>query len=435
MKLALRPSPRSVAAADTDAATRASASAPPRATSCDGPSALGLDERAPAERAALPRRHVGASSPPSGWMSRLGVIFGALRPAVTAAIVGASLLPVPSAQAEARAAPLAPVADVRGDDVSVPAGLRSVLAVELARHPRGARAAETIRVLATDPGLAALTSEEAVRLVRLVGGTNEQLSTPARSAIARVMSEPAFVAGDAAARAERLRTFVTAHEGARFLVDSAEVTVRAPFVLGAASDVASFEFRSGAAAARVHTLGLDGRLVRVVTPASTSPDDGQFHTAVDLARGLASLPRAVRALVDELVIEPKRNPEDATWAALWGDPLMRSYMTAGGGRVTVYPTLGRASQAQLDGSIAHEAGHLLSDARFGAVGGAGWGVWSEARARDVIAPSHYGLRAENEDFAESFHLYVRTVGTSAGEELRALMPARWVILDGLVGAP
>lgn len=384
--------------------------------------------------AALPRRHVSPScASSSGWLSRLGALFGTVRPAVAAVAIGASLLSMPAAHAAPRIVPNASVIAARAfDEAALAPELRAVLRTELDRHARGSSAAQTLRALVADPGFGQLATDEAVRLVRLVGGTNEQLSTPARGAIARVLAEPAFVASDAGARGERLRTFVTAHEGARFLVDSSEATVRAPFVLGAASEVASFEFRSGAAAAQVQTLGLDGRLIRVVTPASTSPDDGQFHSANELARGLASLPRAVRLLVDELVIEPKRNPEDATWAALWGDPLMRSYMTAGGARITVYPTLGRPSQAVLDGSIAHEAGHLLSDARLGPVGALGWTAWTAARASDVIAPSHYGLRAENEDFAETFHLYVRTAGTAAGEELRTLMPARWAIVDGLV---
>ena len=58
--------------------------------------------------------------------------------------------------------------------------------------------------------------------------------------------------------------------------------------------------------------------------------------------------------------------------------------------------------------------------------------WKAAGAKDLTSLSTYGRASVAEDAAESYALYVGTKGTPAHDELRALFPNRFALLDGRV---
>ena len=76
------------------------------------------------------------------------------------------------------------------------------------------------------------------------------------------------------------------------------------------------------------------------------PHDGVFelpshHTVEQIAQALAMLPPESRALVKQLNLDPKANPEDQSWAKAFHNSAFSSYMTCGAeGTVDVYPTDG-----------------------------------------------------------------------------------------------
>ncbi|MCK6545836.1 hypothetical protein L6R52_08205 [Myxococcota bacterium] len=217
---------------------------------------------------------------------------------------------------------------------------------------------------------------------------------------------------------------------------SSGAPTRAAYVLGAPTDAPAYRFRSGTADAKRYELEIDGRRIVLIAPATTDAAQGHFHTPEQVAMAFAGLPELSRSLTRELVIEPGRNPEDAYWAEQFGDPDMRAYMTAGEGRISVYPTVHGSSQAQLDGSMIHETGHLLADTRFGHDRDSdAWKAWIAAGTRDGIAPSKYATRSPGEDISETLQLWVQVRGTPHEAEIRALFPNRIALLERLLNQP
>ena len=89
----------------------------------------------------------------------------------------------------------------------------------------------------------------------------------------------------------------------------------------------------------------------------------------------------------------------------------------------------------------HESAHLMGFEKLGVAGTEkAWSVWLDAMAKDEVAPSTYarinGSQMGVEDFAEAATAWVLSQGQPEHEEWRALMPARFLLLDQLLtGAP
>ena len=117
-------------------------------------------------------------------------------------------------------------------------------------------------------------------------------------------------------------------------------------------------------------------------------------------------------------------------------------MTASpGGKITIYPRMQETPVSGIYRTLVHESAHLMGFEQLGVEGTEkGWAVWREAMDRDDIAPSTYarlnGSQPGIEDFAEAITAWVLSQGQPEHEEWRALMPARFALLDKLLtGAP
>jgi hypothetical protein len=83
--------------------------------------------------------------------------------------------------------------------------------------------------------------------------------------------------------------------------------------------------------------------------------------------------------------------------------------------------------------VIHELGHVVSVWAWGPdASAATWDGWRGAIGKDGNPPSTLGGDDEREDFAETFKLYWQVIGTDKEKDMRALMPARFKIVDDLV---
>jgi hypothetical protein len=80
----------------------------------------------------------------------------------------------------------------------------------------------------------------------------------------------------------------------------------------------------------------------------------------------------------------------------------------------------------------HETGHTLSKKQWGEESDKRWQPWKDAMKSDVVVASQYAKASPGEDFGETLQAYFQVKGTPAEKELRALMPARMKIIDGLL---
>lgn len=187
--------------------------------------------------------------------------------------------------------------------------------------------------------------------------------------------------------------------------------------------------------AEVQELSLPGSEAKIelIAPADMAQREG-LPSASQVAGAIAALPPALRELLKRVEFNPipyrfeigsAHNPREAD-------------MSAGeGGKVTIYPHPGRENE-DLYRTFVHELGHQLSFKFYGDTGtGPGWDSWNAAVKSDNLAPSRYARVNASapgvEDFAESVSAWVLSDGRPEHEEWRALMPARFEILDRLLG--
>lgn len=285
--------------------------------------------------------------------------------------------------------------------------------------------------LGESPGFNQLSAEEQTRLINLVGGTNEQLSVPARNALASILNDP----NADLSNPETFRNFLRDQPGLQFVVsqniEEGEFdSRRQPYTVTGPEEVENYDFHSGTEDALKYEVEVNGETIPVYVAANQDPNE-TYHTIEQVAMGLAALPQASFDRIDSVRIEPHQNPDDAYWAQQYNQPGFRSYMTAGAdGDVSIYPTTGDTQQQVLDGSLIHETGHILSGQEFG---NAEWAAWETAMSEDGISPSVYARSSREEDFSETLELYMLVRGTPQEAEIRAIMPERFAILDELVG--
>lgn len=322
---------------------------------------------------------------------------------------------------------------------ALPDATQSTVLAEYGRHTADPAARKSIQDLATSPGFAGLPEGDQQKLARYVGGTNTQLSGPARGEMDKLLASDAYKNATPAEQTAQLQKFLTDQPGLVGVTNGLGTnfdSVRQPYEITGPTDVAGFDFPSGKADALRYEVEIDGRKIAVYLPKTPDPSSGAIHSVEDMARGLAALPEANRALVNEVRVDPKRNPQDEYWAKQYNSPDFRSYMTAGAdGKITVYPSSGdtTADQSVVDSSFIHETGHTLSGQQFGGDDDKRWDDWESAMASDGLSASGYAKNSKGEDFAESLVLYQTVRGTPQEAEIRALMPERFAILDRMIG--
>jgi len=316
---------------------------------------------------------------------------------------------------------------------ALPEATQKAALQQIAKHAGDAAATATLTALVKSPGFGQLPAAEQGKLLNLVGGQNAFISKPERQALDTLLKSAAFTGADAAGQCKQLRDFMTAQAATPMLVSqNGSALPRAPYTCSEAKDAGEVTFTSGKAAGVTRDVKIGDQSIKVTLP-KNPPAGSNLPTIDEVAKGLAALPPASRALVKEVMVEPNQNPSDSYWATKYGDPNFRSYMTAGSdGVVNIYPTTHKQTQTVLEQSMIHETGHVLSRSKWGQDGDARWDDWKKAITSDGVVASRYAKNSQGEDFAESLTLYMNVKGTDREAELRALMPERFKLLDKLL---
>ena len=326
--------------------------------------------------------------------------------------------------------------------LEAPLASRGVLAEELNRHGDDRIASTTLARLALSKGFQALGRGEQEQLLRYVGGTNRQLSGPARAALTQLMNHPTFQAMTPGEQHNSLQFFMNNQPGIHPILWEPPNTWKAQSLssMSAPSDVPAINFDTGTKPAKRYEIEIDGRKISVLVSTGQPAAGLQVHTPEEVRRALELMPQAARAQVRAVHIDNSPARDDAYFQKKFGNPNHRAYMTAGKhGVVTIYPTAERYPIDPMVGTLVHEAGHLASFGRWtpshsdspavGMVADPAWKPWTNAIKSDKFAVSSYAKNDPAEDFAETYRLYAQTVGTPRHAELRQIMPERFRILD------
>jgi hypothetical protein len=172
--------------------------------------------------------------------------------------------------------------------------------------------------------------------------------------------------------------------------------------------------------------------IRIYAPKAPTPGFHN-HTVQEVATAASYLPKASRAIIARIQLNPITNPNDPYWAAEYKAPDFHSYMTAGmGGVVTIYPDKVVTPLPDADyhtGSLVHETGHTWAFRTWGTNTKAGkWLAWKAAMTKDNAAVSPYATNAIVEDVAETIRVYVSTKGTPRFAEWELKVPNRFAML-------
>lgn len=185
--------------------------------------------------------------------------------------------------------------------------------------------------------------------------------------------------------------------------------------------------------ANIYNVNVNGQNVQVIEPAGAL-GPGKFLPSVDqVASSLGAVPPGQLASINQVVLSPNQNPDDAYWAQQYDMPGFTSAATGGNNGVTFYPSSSALPQENVDSTMIHEGGHtysqgLWSDAQQKA-------DWENAIAADDQAPSQYSESAPTEDFSESLVMYTLAKGTPCEALARSIYPNRFKVLDRILAPP
>jgi hypothetical protein len=295
-------------------------------------------------------------------------------------------------------------------------------------------------------GFQALRADEQTRLIYLIGGSTS-LSERAPAALRAVLADRRANKEDPAT----FRKFLADEKYLGSLVRLPRGKARAayPFTVGTArfenTHLFGGEVRRIASAA-VFDVVIEGKdptgkavkqMIPVFTPWGSDLDRVQerfgLPTIDEIATTLATIPDVSRIKI--VHVDVHRLPADdrapgggEAYADAGDDGILNFYPTRGGRQDT------RKQKAdQIVPSVIHETGHTASLAAWGEDHyGKHWETWRAAIISDGLAPSQYGREDIDDDFAESWALYIPAVGTPREKEVRGLMPARCKLMDSLL---
>ena len=283
-------------------------------------------------------------------------------------------------------------------------------------------------------GWSALEASDQSGLEALIGGESNNMSWTAR---ANLYSKWGSLSTDSAEdQATALGALLRSDDSKPALVDEGVSTAAAPYELAGPTEEADHQFSGQKADAEVWTQNFTdahGGSLTIYAPKDPLEAGMHQHSVQEAADAAATLPLGSRDVVNSITLNPVENPDDSYWASEYNDPDFHSYMTAGvGGDITIYPddTNEQPGEDYRKGTLIHETGHTWSYQQWGEdTDGAKWQPWKDAMAKDPVSVSGYADASIDEDVAETVQIYASTKDTPKHEEYRAMVPARFAILD------
>lgn len=295
-------------------------------------------------------------------------------------------------------------------------------------------------------GYQALYGTERTQLAFLIAGSTS-MSKKAAAAMRKLLDDPKVDKADP----EPFRRFISgdAHLSFDTRLPGEARLPRDKYTLGAPTDVAAHPYRSGPAAAVKTTVEITGKnaagaavvhSIEIFAPKSfkTYKKGRVLPTAAEVAEVLAELPVPSRDAIKRVDLHPVRNPDDAYWLAqpeyAQGGKDFVSHMTAGSdGTVDVFPSTANASMLEIETTMLHESGHVVSNKAWGDDNkDAKWDPWRQAMKADGLKLSKYATSSESEDFAEAWVLFAPAYLSARRREVKALIPNRFALMEGLV---
>ena len=300
----------------------------------------------------------------------------------------------------------------------------------------GMENADVTRMRATK-GFQSLSQTEQDRLMIYAGGSLS-VSDSAPGELKKLLDDPASKRDEGAT----FTKYMKAQKGLSQLIGATADRRLADWEeLEGPTEVKNFKFASGRADALRYVAKIGAANTSTIpiylpkTPPAAST--GLFLPSVaEVVDIISTGPEQVRRMIKEVHVNPGRNPSDTYWQSQPGYSNIanfRSYMTAGAdGIVDIYPSTSPHNATTGRTSIAHESGHTVSQKLWGTnTNNKKWKPWRDAMKSDGLSASTYAQSSPDEDFAESWALFMEVRHGPREEELRLLFPARWAILATL----
>ncbi|QRK09874.1 hypothetical protein JQX13_07135 [Archangium violaceum] len=305
-------------------------------------------------------------------------------------------------------------------------------------------------------GFAGLEPAKQEKLIALLGGSNTQMSKPARDKLFKQMDlgylDPEEQ--EAEDQTEYLKTYVTLRlpnesnkstspdepeplQGATGMPKKIQTSGyaqwydahRLPYKY---KEIKASEQSRGKLQIYEVSIGGDRPLIVTMPPEGTKARQ-QVPEIEEIAKGLAALPPWARKLVTKVNVDPNPSAVNQASGEQFQIKDFEAFMTANRkGHVTIHQS---APQAEIDGTLVHELAHTLSKRKWlletkkRADLNKMWAAWDAAAIKDGVAASRYATKAVGEDFCETVALYDQVRGTPQEAEIRALMPERFKLLD------
>jgi hypothetical protein len=128
----------------------------------------------------------------------------------------------------------------------------------------------------------------------------------------------------------------------------------------------------------------------------SGPDSPLVHTLHRVGMLSVDLPENLTKHTGRVVYSSQSNMHDAEWAVRYNTPGFKSHATGGSGGIVVY------NDSPIEaGTLIHEMGHNLADAKYGNTAPPPWSEYRKAMDTGESPPSIYGMNSPDEDFADS----------------------------------
>lgn len=277
------------------------------------------------------------------------------------------------------------------------------------------------------PSFMALGEEEKQAMLRYFGGTNVEISRPARADLATRIEE--LMRMSAADQQAELATLLREQPAKAYRTNIRPDLFAKPLTkvergrtrLARDVDVSS---------ATTEELTVDGRQVLLTTPRRPPTSELFFTSGEDVVSAIERLPPWSRRQLTTITVVPGRKQSDFESKGGFWTSMDCSYQS---GHVRIFAHASAYSVDALANDLLHESAHALAYRHLGTnTNDSRWSPWHAAIAKDTVRPSRYAGTSAHEDFAEAMVLWMSAKGTSAETELRNLMPGRVALLEQII---
>lgn len=286
-------------------------------------------------------------------------------------------------------------------------------------HATDPAARSTLTRLSTSWGFNKLDAHQQSVFLNQMGGDDALISAPARKALDAKLT--ALENKRADEQQAGLSTFLkdqpwpdwATRKGAWDQRTTPPDSVKGP------AEVAKGPFTTAKGAADRYDVSWGSQQIPVFVPRGTPPE--KVKSLIDT---MGALPAPNRAVITELVMEPKDLPAKAGYAPAGFDA------NGDTGRVRAFPEgLNKYQPDSRMSAMVHESAHIV-DRKMKGVDPNWDAKWAAAKEADIAKPSQRAKDSDAEDFAEAYLLYkLHQDDPKKLDMYRAMFPARFKLIE------